>query len=98
MPAAQAPEVDAVRVVAAEPDRADRRALSHLRSAKARPIDDVVYIVKIYTKRKIASAGRGFALYVGDVPIPKYWRFAGGIYFTAHDPDFVAGLAGKEIR
>ena len=40
----------------------------------------------------------GWALYVNDVLIPKYWEYKEGIYFTVLDPQFFADHKGKRLR
>ena len=40
----------------------------------------------------------GWALYVGEERIPKYFEYPGGIYFTTADPKFFADHRGKPLR
>ena len=40
----------------------------------------------------------GWALYVNEVRIPKYWEYNEGIYFTVLDPQFFVDHKGKRLR
>ena len=53
----------------------------------------VAYVVKVKLKSKLPATSLGWALYVSDVRIPKYWEYEDGIYFTVVDPNFFAASA-----
>jgi hypothetical protein len=94
----QAPKVVGVEVVAARPTDTDRAVASHLSAVTDRPIGNEVYIVKVRFETMPEPTGTGWALYLGDDRIPKYWAYKDGIYFKVHDPDFLAKHDGQPLR
>jgi hypothetical protein len=92
------PKITAVEVVAAQPTEADRAAIAHLSAESNRSLPQVVYVVKVRLKTKPPATSMAWALYAGDVLIPKYWEYPEGIYFTVLDPQFFADHKGKRLR
>jgi hypothetical protein len=89
------PQIAAVDVV---PAQADSMALTHLSAhAEASP-PPVAYVVKVKLKSRLPATSLGWALYVNDVRIPKYWEYEDGIYFTVIDPNFFAEHKGERLR
>lgn len=88
------PKIAAVEVVAVEPTDAERAAIARTKQAEPQ----AVYVVKVKLKEKPPVTSMAWALYVGDVLIPKYWEYGNGIYFTVLDPQFFADNKGKPLR
>jgi hypothetical protein len=97
MPSA-APKVVSAEVVAAQPTDADRPMLTRLSSELNRRLPASAFIVKIRLDKVPEPTGDGWALYVGDTRIPKYWEYSGGIYFKVFDDTFLAEHQGKPLR
>lgn len=76
------PKITAVEVIAAQPTEADSAAIAHLSAELNRSLPQVVNVVKVRLKTKPPTTSMGWALYVNDVLIPKYWEYNEGIYFT----------------
>jgi len=94
----QPPKITAVEVVAAQPTEAESAAIAHLSAESNRSLPQAVYVVKVRLKAKPPATSMGWALYVSDVLIPKYWEYPEGIYFTVIDPQFFADHKGKRLR
>ena len=77
-----------VDVVPAQPTEADTKFIAHARTTTGRDLAPVAYVVRLRLKSPPEPTGAGWALYVGDLRIPKYWQYAGGIYFKVYDPAF----------
>ena len=92
------PKITGVEVIAAQPTEADSAAIAHLSAKSNRSLSPVVYVVKLPLKTKPPATSMGWALYVNDVLIPKYWEYGEGIYFTVLDPQFFADHKGKRLR
>ena len=92
------PEVTGVEVVAAQPTETDRIVMAHRSARLDEAPGDVAYVVKIKLKSRPPASSSGWALYVGDQLIPKYWEYSGGIYFTVVDPRFFTEHKGKRLR
>jgi hypothetical protein len=92
------PKVIAVEVVAAQPTEADRTAIAHLSAEASKPLPQVAYIVKLRFKTMPPATSQGWALYVNDFRIPKYWEYKDGIYFKLFDPQFFADHQGQPLR
>ena len=92
------PKVTAVEIIPAQPTEADSAALAHLSALADKALPQVAYVVKVQLKTKPAATSMGWALYVNDVLIPKYWEYKDGIYFTVLDPEFFAEHKGKRLR
>ena len=54
--------------------------------------------MKIRLDKVPEPTGDGWALYVGDTRIPKYWEYSGGIYFKVLDDTFLAEHQGEPLR
>jgi hypothetical protein len=92
------PKITAVEVIPAQPTEADSAAIAHLSAELNRSLPQVVNVVKVRLKTKPPATSIGWALYVNDVLIPKYWEYNDGIYFTVLDPQFFADYKGKRLR
>jgi len=97
MPSA-APKVVSAEVVAAQPTDADKRMLAGLSSEVGRRLPSTAFIVKIRLEEIPEPTGAGWALYVGDTRIPKYWEYPGGIYFKVLDQAFLDDHRGEPLR
>ncbi|HKW00526.1 MAG TPA: hypothetical protein VJN96_11915 [Vicinamibacterales bacterium] len=94
----KAPKVVSVEVVATRPTAADTEMITALAAEANASLREVAYIVKIQLREIPEATGLGWALYAGDVRIPKYWEYPGGIYFKVLDPQFLADHRGKPLR
>jgi hypothetical protein len=92
------PKVVSAEVVAAQPTDADRPMLASLSTELNRRLPASAFIVKIRLDKVPEPTGDGWALYVGDTRIPKYWEYAGGIYFKVLDDTFLADHQGEPLR
>ena len=92
------PKVKAVQVVAAQPTENDSAAITHLSATERRSIDPVTYLVKVQLEEKMPYTSSGWALYVGNTRIPKYWEYEQGIYFKVIDPQFFVEHQGENLR
>lgn len=98
MPAPTAPKAVSVEVVATQPTDGDRAALAHLSARDGTRLPPVAYVVKVRLKSMPPVTARGWALYVNDLRIPKYWEYKGGIYFKVFDPQFFLDHQGDRLR
>ncbi len=94
----KAPRVISAEVVATRPTAADTAMIAGLAADAGTALREVAYVVKIRLREIPAATGLGWALYAGDVRIPKYWEYPGGIYFKVLDPQFLADHRGKPLR
>jgi hypothetical protein len=92
------PKVTAVEVIPAQPTDAESAAIGHLSAVTNRALPQAVHVVKVRLESKPPATSMGWALYVDDVRIPKYWEDADGIYFTVLDPQFLAEHKGQRLR
>ena len=92
------PEAVAVEVVATQPTDADNRFIAQLDREDGTSRPPVAYVVKVALKRVPGATAQGWALYVGDVRVPKYWAYAKGIYFKVFDAGFLEQHKGKKLR
>jgi hypothetical protein len=92
------PKVIGVEVVAAQPTDADSAAIAHLSSSGSRSLPPVTYLVKLRFESMPEAASHGWALYMNDFRIPKYWQYKEGIYFKVFDPQFFQDYQGRSIR
>ena len=92
------PKVVSVEVVAAQPTDTDRMMIGQLAAEAKRPMSETAFIVKVRLEKIPPATGHGWALYVGDTRIPKYWEYAGGIYFKVLDEEFLAAHQGERLR
>ena len=98
MPAPTAPKAVAVEVVATQPTDADRAAIAHLSARDGTALPPVAHVVKVRLKSMPPVTSRGWALYVNDFRIPKYWEYKDGIYFKVFDPQFFLDHQGEHLR
>ena len=98
MPILTPPKAVAVEVVAAEPTEADSAAIAQFAMPVAKGRPPAAYIVKVKLAAVPEASSQGWALYVDDLRIPKYWEYAKGIYFKVFDPQFFADHAGAKLR
>jgi hypothetical protein len=92
------PKATALEVVPAQPTQADRDAIAYLGAQANRALPGAAYLVLINLKVIPPATSEGWALYVGDFRIPKYWEYKDGIYFKVFDPEFFAEHKGKRLR
>ena len=92
------PKATAVEVVPAQPTEADRDAIAYLSEQASRALPNAAYLVLVNLKEIPAATSEGWALYVGDFRVPKYWEYKDGIYFKVFDPEFFAEHKGERLR
>ena len=92
------PQAVSVEVVASQPTDADNAAITYLSQAAGRDVPPVAYLVKIRLQTVPEATSSGWALFVGDFRIPKYWEYKDGIYFKVYDPQFFSDHAGEALR
>ena len=98
MPPASPPKAVAVEVVAAQPTDADRAAIAHLSTRDRKSVAPVTYLVKVRLETMPEATSQGWALYIGDFRVPKYWATRDGIYFKVFDPEFFEEHQGERLR
>src|SRR5215467_2978718 len=96
MRASDAPQATGIEVVATQPTKADRATLAMFESTERKTLPGAAYIVKVRLKTLPEPTSRGFALYVGDLRIPKYWTYRQGIWFKVFDPQFFVEHKGDD--
>ena len=92
------PKIATVEIVASQPTDADRGVIAHLSASASAPLPEVAYLVKIAFEEMPPVTSHGWALYVSDQRIPKYWAYKDGIYFKVFDPNFLAEHNGQHLR
>jgi hypothetical protein len=92
------PKAVAIEVVATQPTEADREVIAHLKARDNKGIPEVAYLVKIRFETAPVATSQGWALYVNDQRIPKYWGYKDGIYFKVFDPQFFDDHHGEPLR
>jgi hypothetical protein len=98
MPPSAPPKAIGVDVIAAESTEADRAAIAHLSARDRKSLPGMTYLVKIRLETKPEVTSHGWALYVSDLRIPKYWEYGDGIYFKVFDPQFFQDHEGEPLR
>lgn len=98
MNSSKPPKVVALEIVATQPTDADRRALAHLSAQTSKLLPEVTYLVRVRLAKVPPATSAGWALYVNDFRIPKYWEYKHGIYFKVFDPQFFADHQGEHLR
>ena len=98
MPASTPPKAIAVEVVATQATEADAVSMVQLDLAAAKSAAGPAYVVKLKFKALPEATSQGWALYVGDLRIPKYWAWREGVYFKVFDPQFFADHQGEKLR
>src|SRR5262245_44053297 len=96
--ASTVPKVVSVEVVPARPTETDRSMIAKLSVEVNRSIPDTAFIIKIGLEEIPPPTAHGWALYVGDTRIPKYWQYSGGIYFKVLDEEFLADHQRQKLR
>jgi hypothetical protein len=86
-----------VQLLLARPEMADMRKIHHYAAERGAHIEEVSYIVKLYTEN-LPVDSLGVELYVGSQQIRKYSQFKNGVYFKVNDPQQLSALEGQEIR
>jgi hypothetical protein len=92
------PNAVALEVVAAQPTDADNAAIEHLTATTGRSLAAVTYLVKVRLDPMPPVTSLGWALYVDDFRVPKYWQYREGIYFKVYDPQFFSDHQGEALR
>jgi hypothetical protein len=92
------PKVTEVEVVATQPTETDSTVIAHLSAEASKSLPQVAYLVKLRLKTMPPATSQGWALYVGDLRIPKYWEYKQGVYFKVFDPQFFADHKGEKLR
>jgi hypothetical protein len=98
MQPSEPPRALAVEVTAARPTDADSALIAQLDPGPVKTLPGVAYIVKIKLHSVPQPTGHGWALYVDDLRIPKYWEYSQGVYFKVFDPQFFADHEGENLR
>lgn len=98
MPQPMPPKAVKVEVVATRPTAADSAAIAHLAVRDRKSLPEVAYLVKIQLETIPPAASHGWALYVNDFRIPKYWAYKDGIYFKVFDREFLEAHQGQPLR
>jgi hypothetical protein len=92
------PQAIAVEVVATRPTEADNAVIARLSPVVRRDVAPAAYVIKIQLETMPPATSSGWALYVNDFRIPKYWQYKDGIYFKVYDPQFLADHDGEPLR
>lgn len=92
------PKVTEVEVVATQPTETDSAVIAHLSAEVSKSLPQIAHLVKLRLKTMPPATSQGWALYVGDFRIPKYWEYKQGIYFKVFDPQFFADHKGEKLR
>ena len=92
------PKAVKVEVVAAQPTDADSAAIAYLGARDRKSLAPVTYLVKVRFETMPEATSQGWALYVNDFRIPKYWAYKNGVYFTLFDPQFFEDHQGQSLR
>ena len=92
------PKVIGVEVIAAQPTDADSVVIAHLSSSGSKSLPPVTYLVTLRFESMPEATSHGWALYVNDFRIPKYWQHKNGIYFKVFDPQFFQDHQGQALR
>ncbi len=87
-----------IQLLPTRPEVADLRKIQHYAAASGSEMEEVSYLVKLYTGDSLPQNSLGVELYVGDRLIRQYFQFKNGIYFKVNDPQQLAALQGQEIR
>ncbi|MET0418222.1 MAG: hypothetical protein ABW022_19590 [Actinoplanes sp.] len=92
------PQAIAVEVVTTQPTEADDALIARLSPAIRGDVAPAAYLVMIRLQTVPPATSSGWALYISDFRVPKYWQYARGIYFKVYDPQFLADHAGEPLR
>jgi hypothetical protein len=92
------PQAIAVEVVTTQPTEADDALIARLSPAVRRGLAPAAYLVMIRLQTIPPATSSGWALYINDFRIPKYWQYRDGIFFKVYDPQFLEDHAGESLR
>ena len=92
------PKAVSVEVSTVRPTDADSAIIKQLNTSENKSLAQVVYVVKIRLEAIPPATSHGWALYVNDLRIPKYWEYKEGIYFKVFDPQFFEDHKGQPLR
>jgi hypothetical protein len=98
MPTSEPPKVTSVEVIATRPTDADSAAIAHLAALDRRSLPHIAQLVMLHFESMPEATSQGWALYVSDFRIPKYWAYDRGIYFKVFDPQFFHDHQGQPLR
>lgn len=87
-----------IQLLPARPEVADLRKIQHYAAATGAEMEEVSYLVKLYTGNSLPQDSLGVELYVGDRLIHQYFQFKNGIYFKVNNPQQLEALRGQEVR
>jgi hypothetical protein len=87
-----------VEIVPARPTETDSAMIAQFAADTERSMPQTAFIVKVRLEEIPPATGSGWALYVGDTRIPKYWEYSGGIYFKVLDKEFLAEHRREKLR
>jgi hypothetical protein len=92
------PKVLSVEAAAAQPTDADRTTIAFLSARDNKPLPQVTYLVKLRFESMPPATSQGWALYVNDFRIPKYWQYKEGIFFKVFDVQFFRDHQKQSLR
>ncbi len=92
------PKAVAVEIVATQATEADKAAIAHISARDRKTLGEVAYVVKIRFEKMPEATSRGWALYVDDFRIPKYWAYREGVFFKIFDPQFFQDHREQSVR
>jgi hypothetical protein len=92
------PHAVGVEVVATRPTQADSAAIAHLSATSDATLAPITYLVMVRLDPIPPATSQGWALYVAEFRVPKYWQYRAGIYFKIFDPRFFDDHAGAALR
>jgi hypothetical protein len=92
------PKALSVDAIAVEPTLTDQASLAHISARDGRTLEPMAYVVRVRLEAIPPATAAAWALYVGDLRVPKYWAAEDGIFFKVTDPRFIAENEGKPLR
>lgn len=92
------PKIVSVEVVPTQPTEADKAAIAHLSAQGKKTLPQITYVVKVRLKEVPPATSHGWALYLKDFRIPKYWEYKHGIYFKVFDQQFFEDHEDAALR
>lgn len=92
------PKAISVEVATVKPTNADSAIIKQLNASQNKSLPEVAYVVQIRLESIPPAVSHGWALYVNDLRIPKYWEYKEGIYFKVFDPQFFEDHKGQPLR
>jgi hypothetical protein len=91
------PNVTEVEIVPTQATETDSAVIVHLSAEANKSLPQIAYLVKLRFKTMPPATSQGWALYVDDFRIPKYWEYKQGIYFKVFDPQLFADHKEEKI-